>query len=157
MTDSTLSDALTRCDSEPIQAPGSVQPHGALVCFDANGRVLAQSSTAVTWLGALPGIGHTPTPLHLDEACRDAIDAALKDPNHSGDSTEWESVDGMRFDLVMHWSEGSLMSNGSILPISLPCGRTTPCLPAARSGACRSAATVRWTNFCSPAPMRFER
>ncbi len=109
MNKSSLTDALLACESEPIQAPGHVQPHGALICFAADGRVLAHTSTAATWLGPLPPIGGALTPRHLNASARDAIDAALKDPNHAGDSIEWENDDGVRFDLVMHWSDSSLI------------------------------------------------
>ncbi|WP_375507411.1 GAF domain-containing protein [uncultured Caballeronia sp.] len=109
MNNSLPTDTLISCENEPIQAPGSIQPHGALICFASDGRVLARSSTAEIWLGTLPGIGEALTPRYLNASARIAIDAALQDPSHAGDSVEWERSDGMRFDLVMHWSDDNLM------------------------------------------------
>jgi chemotaxis family two-component system sensor kinase Cph1 len=109
MNNSLPTETLISCESEPIQAPGSVQPHGALICFASDGRVLARSRTAESWLGTLPEIGEVLTPRYLDAPARIAIDAALQDPSHAGDSIEWERHDGVRFDLVMHWSDDNLM------------------------------------------------
>ena len=43
---------LTNCDREPIHAPGSVQPHGALFALDrTTERVLAASSNCEAFIG----------------------------------------------------------------------------------------------------------
>lgn len=109
MNNSLQTDTLISCESEPIQAPGSIQPHGALICFGSDGRVLARSATAEFWLGVLPEIGEALTPGYLNASARIAIDAALQDASHASDSVEWERSDGVRFDLVMHWSDNNLM------------------------------------------------
>lgn len=42
---------LHNCEDEPIHIPGSVQPHGALVAFDADLVVHAASSNTSEWFG----------------------------------------------------------------------------------------------------------
>lgn len=50
--DSTLVQAVERCAQEPIQVPGSVQPHGFLLVVDeADLRVLQASENLEQWLG----------------------------------------------------------------------------------------------------------
>ena len=50
--DSTLAQAVERCAQEPIQVPGSVQPHGFLLVLDAADlRVLQASENVERWLG----------------------------------------------------------------------------------------------------------
>lgn len=41
----------TNCDDEPIHVPGSVQPFGALVSFDKNGRILRASESFAALCG----------------------------------------------------------------------------------------------------------
>jgi len=49
---STLTQALERCAQEPIQLPGSIQPHGFLLVLDeADLRVLQASENIEQWLG----------------------------------------------------------------------------------------------------------
>ena len=43
--------ALEDCDKEPIHIPGSIQPHGALLAADSDGRVLARSANLESFLG----------------------------------------------------------------------------------------------------------
>ena len=45
---------LHNCEDEPIHIPGSVQPHGALVAFDADLGVRAASSNVSDWFGTSP-------------------------------------------------------------------------------------------------------
>ena len=43
---------LSNCDREPIHIPGLVQPHGALLAFDAQGRATHVSANAAgRWSG----------------------------------------------------------------------------------------------------------
>jgi len=50
--DSTLAQAVERCAQEPIQVPGSVQPHGFLLVLDETDlRVLQASENVERWLG----------------------------------------------------------------------------------------------------------
>lgn len=50
--ETALEHAMERCAQEPIQLPGSIQPHGFLLVLDeANLRVLQASENAQRWLG----------------------------------------------------------------------------------------------------------
>ncbi|MFJ4344216.1 ATP-binding protein [Pseudomonas sp. NPDC089401] len=50
--DETLAAALERCAQEPIQIPGSIQPHGFLLVLDEQDlRILQASANAEQWLG----------------------------------------------------------------------------------------------------------
>lgn len=48
---------LDNCDNEPIHIPGAIQPHGALLALDREGRVLARSGNflAITGVSLEPG------------------------------------------------------------------------------------------------------
>ncbi|MFG0681591.1 ATP-binding protein [Pseudomonas sp. WSY_20] len=51
-TDRTLAQAIERCAQEPIQVPGSVQPHGFVLVLDPEHlQVLQASENIVQWLG----------------------------------------------------------------------------------------------------------
>lgn len=50
--DNSLADAMERCAQEPIQVPGSIQPHGFLLVLDATDLCVLQASENVEhWLG----------------------------------------------------------------------------------------------------------
>lgn len=51
-TDRTLAQAIERCAQEPIQVPGSVQPHGFVLVLDLEHlQILQVSENIVQWLG----------------------------------------------------------------------------------------------------------
>ena len=49
--------SLANCEDEPIHRPGAIQPHGALIALDNEGRVLSRSANlvAIAGLDVLPG------------------------------------------------------------------------------------------------------
>ncbi|QJP07511.1 GAF domain-containing protein [Pseudomonas multiresinivorans] len=55
---------LANCEDEPIHVPGAIQPHGALIALDEQGRVLGFSDNLGTLLGIAPPLGEP-----LAEAC----------------------------------------------------------------------------------------
>lgn len=55
---------LANCEDEPIHVPGAIQPHGALIALDEQGRVLGFSDNLDTLLGIAPPLGEP-----LAEAC----------------------------------------------------------------------------------------
>ncbi|MGI4813736.1 MAG: GAF domain-containing protein [Janthinobacterium lividum] len=101
---------LDSCEHEPIHALGTIQSHGALLCFDGAGRLIAISRTAAQWLGPLPPLGECLADGHLDPLSRQAIAAALRAVSPSIESRECTNARGQRFDLVLHWSSGMLMA-----------------------------------------------
>ena len=48
---------LESCDQEPIHIPGTIQPHGVLVAFDADRRLRYCSANAAAVIGDMPGFG----------------------------------------------------------------------------------------------------
>src|SRR5580658_10224485 len=77
MRNEPLSEIIANCDQEPIHALGLIQPHGALLCLDQRGRVLAMSTNAPALLGPLPVLGEPLTDGHLTPLSRQTLLAAL--------------------------------------------------------------------------------
>lgn len=106
---------LSNCDREPIHIPGSIQPHGALLAFDAHGSLTAASANATALLGMELRWGANLHDLGLAIAApestllHDAL-AAL----HRGDAVAPASVEtllaGETGDLVVHAQEGCLIA-----------------------------------------------
>ncbi|MFX6230450.1 hypothetical protein ABTF44_20870, partial [Acinetobacter baumannii] len=77
---------LSNCDQEPIHIPGSIQNHGALLCFTPEGKLATRSATAAALLGDLPEVGQPLDEAHLNAAARAVIQAALEDRHGYVDS-----------------------------------------------------------------------
>jgi light-regulated signal transduction histidine kinase (bacteriophytochrome) len=78
---------LDNCDREPIHVPGHIQDHGALLVFDAQGRLARESANAREMLGVgLPEAGEPLRQAHfggdavVHEALRAAIDTRRPSP-----------------------------------------------------------------------------
>ncbi|WP_288408441.1 ATP-binding protein [uncultured Herbaspirillum sp.] len=100
---------LSNCDQEPIHIPGSIQNHGALLCFTPEGELATRSANAGSLLGRLPEIGQALGEFHLNPATRALIQAALAD--HQGYvEAHMITLDSGTFDLVTHKSEGVLIA-----------------------------------------------
>ena len=102
---------LDNCDREPIHIPGSIQPHGALLAFDRQGRLVVMSANANAMLGLSLSTGRVPAPgeLGADEEVARAVEqalAALGTGDAIPDSREIV-LNGQAFDLVVH-THGSL-------------------------------------------------
>ncbi len=104
-----IAEIVANCDREPIHLLGRVQPHGALLCFDTQGCLLARSANAREWLGAVPELGEPITDLHLSPLSRQTIRAALADREMTSESVECKGASGERFDLIMHWTDDTLV------------------------------------------------
>ena len=66
---------LANCDREPIHLPGTIQPHGILLAFDATGRLTHASRNAASVLPRLPPLGGVPgaVPLSSGAAPHNAL------------------------------------------------------------------------------------
>ncbi|MDE1179945.1 histidine kinase dimerization/phospho-acceptor domain-containing protein [Paraburkholderia sp.] len=115
-----LPEIVANCDQEPIHALGFIQPHGALLGFDRDGRLLARSANATEWLGPLPELGEPVTDAHLSPLSRQTLRAALADPHMPLESVECKGVRGDRFDLVLHWSGEMLIAEFEQLALNTP-------------------------------------
>jgi light-regulated signal transduction histidine kinase (bacteriophytochrome) len=105
-----LTDVIANCDQEPIHALGSIQPHGALLCFDDAGRLLAASATATQFLGILPPLGTRFSERHFDTDTRHLLTSALSDRHAPLEPVEVTGPTGTKFDLIVHWSNGVLLA-----------------------------------------------
>ncbi|AEG93998.1 GAF domain-containing protein [Ramlibacter tataouinensis] len=98
---------LDNCASEPIHIPGHIQPHGALLAFDLQGRLAWASSNASALLGVgLPAVGQPIAPAHFGRvaAVREAFAAeAAADEQWPPLPLQREVLLGdRRFDMVVH-------------------------------------------------------
>ncbi|WP_347558189.1 GAF domain-containing protein [Robbsia sp. KACC 23696] len=105
-----LTDVVANCDQEPIHALGSVQPHGALLCFDDAGRLIAASATAAQFLGELPPLGAGFSERHFSADARQLLSQALADRQALLEPVEVSGQAGTRFDLILHWSNSVLIA-----------------------------------------------
>jgi two-component system, chemotaxis family, sensor kinase Cph1 len=102
--------SLENCDREPIHIPGSIQPHGALLCLDRLGRLSHASANATELLGLALDFGRVLRPADLggDEDLHailsEAVDASAHEDQPAA-SHEAE-IGGRLFDVVVHASGG---------------------------------------------------
>jgi len=96
---------LSNCDREPIHIPGSIQPHGALLAFDADGRLAVHSDNATTLLGALPSIGAALNESHLSPQLRQAVATALLHDDQHDDLFGVTLADS-KFDVIFSKTDG---------------------------------------------------
>ena len=97
---------LDNCDREPIHIPGAVQPHGALLAFDAQGVLVVTSANANALLGLALRLGEVPAPgaLGEDPEIAEAIQQALAllGSDETVPDAREVSLQGRAFDLVVH-------------------------------------------------------
>ena len=102
---------LSNCADEPIHLPGSIQPHGALLAFDAGLCLIAWSANAASMLGCTPALGTSyraldllPEALELIELVQSDMQAGAAPP------AACEIVIGeAAFDCVAHAHQGRLL------------------------------------------------
>jgi chemotaxis family two-component system sensor kinase Cph1 len=102
---------LDNCDKEPIHVPGLIQPHGALIAFDVEGRLTHASRNAAPMLAELPQLGARPSrpSTWLYGSLADALDNALTDAGAGLDVQPVSleiTIDGVLHDVVVHAYRG---------------------------------------------------
>jgi light-regulated signal transduction histidine kinase (bacteriophytochrome) len=123
MTDTLQTITLDNCDREPIHIPGAIQPHGALLAFDAGGRTVWASANAGTLLGAtVPGLGEVLRPDHFEGLIdvHETLSDVLSEPDE-GDGQPFSGevlLNGLTFDLVAHRSAGLVVAEFERRPAS---------------------------------------
>jgi light-regulated signal transduction histidine kinase (bacteriophytochrome) len=112
MTDPRDAVTLDNCADEPIHIPGAIQSHGALLAFDAGGRLTAWSANVQAVLGFAPAQGMAIEAMGLPEAARELLaGAALPGGLEEGLPLLLETAIGEReFDLVAHRHDGRLIA-----------------------------------------------
>lgn len=97
---------LDDCDREPIHIPGSIQPLGCLLAFDAGGRLRYYSENAQQLLGTLPALGAILSEANLDrvpDAYRFISDYLIEMQDSEALIQTQEIASGLQvFDLVLH-------------------------------------------------------
>jgi light-regulated signal transduction histidine kinase (bacteriophytochrome) len=93
---------LTTCDREPIHIPGAIQPFGALLAIDADGRLVRASANASSLLGPLPPVGQ-PLPAAYLESFAPWLAARKRGENGELDPIELPLAD-RTFDVIVHHS-----------------------------------------------------
>jgi len=103
---------LLSCADEPIHIPGSVQPHGALLFFDHDGRLEGWSANAPAMLGialqlglAYAGLGLPPPACTAIADCMADLDDDEAAPNVAG-----VTIGGRDFDCVVHCGFGRIVA-----------------------------------------------
>jgi two-component system, chemotaxis family, sensor kinase Cph1 len=102
---------LLNCDVEPIHIPGYIQPHGALLAFNADAALAAWSANAPVVLDMSPEPGVRVGSLGLSPEVTAAVLRCLTltdDPAASA-STEEITVAGVEYDLIAHQGAGHLI------------------------------------------------
>jgi len=103
---------LDNCADEPIHIPGHIQPHGALLSFDAGAALREWSSNAASLLGIAPAPGLQPAALGLGEealALIAACQAELGDDEVPPAAAEVHLA-GRTFDCVVHGNRGRVIA-----------------------------------------------
>lgn len=103
---------LHNCDREPIHIPGSVQPHGALLAFDASRRLVVASRNA----GAVLGLSDRPLPgrsleqLALGDEIEGAFERVFDGVRPDDLNPVRARVRGQPVDVIMHHAGALLVA-----------------------------------------------
>ena len=95
---------LDNCADEPIHIPGSIQPHGALLAFDAEAILLGWSDNAAQLLGIKltlnTPLAALPLPADVLAIAAECLDS-MEDGESPASALEM-SVGPVRFDCIVH-------------------------------------------------------
>jgi two-component system, chemotaxis family, sensor kinase Cph1 len=105
---------LDNCDKEPIQIPGSVQPHGVLLALAHDGTLTHASRNAAAMFAQPPPLGQRPTTAQLWSSAplREAAEGILEDAATAGHVPPLAveaTLDGSHYDVVLHAHAGHLL------------------------------------------------
>lgn len=100
--------SLANCDQEPIHIPGSIQPHGALLAFDADGKLAFVSANMDGLLGTHCRLGHAVAEQGLPRSVVERVLAWQLSPSADFESFDL-SVDDNDFDVVAHRNADDLL------------------------------------------------
>ena len=99
---------LSNCDQEPIHLPGSIQPHGGLIAFDATTQQVLQVSQNIERLLGVPAsqalqgqVGHL-----LDDVSASRLHQALRERHYESVNPLELTARGQAFDGILHKSDG---------------------------------------------------
>ena len=104
---------LENCDQEPIHIPGSIQPHGALIALDLQGRITHASANVAELLGFAPAFGQVLTTADLGG--QGDVLALIRQVLEEGTQEQVvplsleAQLNGRAFDVVVHASAGLVL------------------------------------------------
>ena len=103
---------LSSCADEPIHIPGSIQPHGALLFFQADGQLEGWSGNVPALLGVVPQLGSSYTALALPQAAVEAIAdcIAARDDEDAAPLAAGLTIGGAEYDCVVHAQHGRILA-----------------------------------------------
>ena len=102
---------LLNCADEPIHIPGSIQPHGALLFFSADGALEGWSANAPALLGFTPELGLPYAALALPAAALELlVDYIGPGEPETTPSMVPVSINGTDFDCVVHAAFGRVIA-----------------------------------------------
>ncbi|MDQ2823805.1 MAG: GAF domain-containing protein [Pseudomonadota bacterium] len=102
---------LLNCAAEPIHIPGTIQPHGAMLVFDADGLLEAWSDNVGAQLALHPRLGQTVQQLMLPAPVLAMVEASLV-AIESGDAfplSREVDFDATLFDCIVHAHDGRVL------------------------------------------------
>jgi light-regulated signal transduction histidine kinase (bacteriophytochrome) len=103
---------LLNCADEPIHVPGSIQPHGALVFFNAAGELDGWSANAGTTLGLTLELGRPFGALGLPQPVIELLEESA-DSMSDGEAAPMVTaivVEGADYDCVVHAHRGRIVA-----------------------------------------------
>lgn len=99
---------LTTCDREPIHIPGSIQPHGALLCVrPADGVIVQASDNLAAFLGLEPSPAQTLAKLTGGDTLQDRL--RLWWPSDEPSLFVTQALAGRTLNVVAHRSDGLIV------------------------------------------------
>ena len=103
---------LLSCADEPIHIPGSIQPHGALLFFQEDGRLDGWSANAPALLGIALQLGSAYTALFLPQAAIEAVAdcIAAKDDEDAAPLAAGLTIGNADYDCVVHAHHGRIVA-----------------------------------------------
>ncbi|WP_448683118.1 GAF domain-containing protein [Pseudomonas nicosulfuronedens] len=98
---------LANCEDEPIHLPGAIQPHGALIALDDQGRVLGCSDNLGTLLGICAPLGEPLAESDVGPGVLSMLAEGLREEGPWVNSVE-ARINRRFFDVIGHSHEGVL-------------------------------------------------
>jgi light-regulated signal transduction histidine kinase (bacteriophytochrome) len=103
---------LLNCADEPIHVPGSIQPHGALIFFDAEGRVEGWSQNAPAALGLPLDLGKPFGALGLPQAVAGLVQECMDSmaDGEAAPAVGAVAIGSAEYDCVVHAYQGRVIA-----------------------------------------------
>lgn len=118
MTSPALPLNLANCADEPIHLPGFIQPHGALLAFDADLTLTGWSANLAARTGMVPVLGQHAGALSLPPEALAVLLEAAAEPEEALPSAGEVVIEGQEFDCIVHRYQQRLLLEFELRPVS---------------------------------------